>query len=177
MAFCSNCGAKLPDGAAFCGYCGSPVSAPAAYAPQSRTNYAQPTYSQQDPPSYGQQNQPTYNQTQYGRTPNSQGQYSQSSYSNPPNYSQARPAESAMPSWARSAAPEPYNTTGLWIWSVLCVFMLLIPGVIAISNTSKINKCDTAEEQQKHIRAARIACIVGTVLGILIIIGQAAQGG
>ena len=94
----------------------------------------------------------------------------QSSYA-PPNSPAPRAAN-----WTGTSAPIRYNTTGLWIWSVCCLLMLLIPGVIAISNTAQINKCDTVEQQEKHIKTARIACIIGTVLGVLIIIGRLAQG-
>lgn len=33
MPFCGNCGSKLPDGAKFCGVCGTPVAAPANHEP------------------------------------------------------------------------------------------------------------------------------------------------
>lgn len=33
MPFCGNCGSKLPDGAKFCGVCGTPVATPANHEP------------------------------------------------------------------------------------------------------------------------------------------------
>ena len=186
MAFCQNCGTKLPEGAFFCGNCGASVHVdPSVFAPQNQTPYnqqprssypnqGQPTYSQQNPSYYPNQNRTTTpQQSQSAYNPQSQNPYrpaNPSSYAAPNN-----PAPRAT-NWTGTSAPIPYNTTGLWIWSVFCLLMLLIPGVIAISNTAQINKCDTAEQQEKHIKAARIACIIGTVLGALIIIGRLAQG-
>ena len=79
------------------------------------------------------------------------------------------------PTFAQSEVPQ-VNTTGLWIWSIVTTLISLIPGVIAMTMVSKINKCATVEEQQKKIRNAKIWCIVGDVIGILAIIGRTAQG-
>ena len=156
MAFCRSCGTKLPEGAFFCGSCGAPVQVDqSVFAPQNQTLT---TYPQQSKSANTPQRQ----------DPNRSA--IQSSYA-PPNSPAPRAAN-----WTGTSAPIRYNTTGLWIWSVCCLLMLLIPGVIAISNTAQINKCDTVEQQEKHIKTARIACIIGTVLGVLIIIGRLAQG-
>ena len=56
-------------------------------------------------------------------------------------------------------------------WSVITLLLCLIPGVVALFNTMNINKSATVEEQQKRIRNAKTWCIVGTVLGVLSVIG------
>jgi len=63
MAFCTKCGAQVPDGTAFCTSCGASIAAaaPAAAAPQPE---AQP----QPAPQY-QQPQPQYQQPQYQQAP------------------------------------------------------------------------------------------------------------
>lgn len=104
MPYCPNCGAPLPDGAKFCGSCGSPASAASSNASGA------PTYSSAS-------NEPAYSQTYTNPQP------TQSAYTAP-----TRPIFS-------SASVEPYNTTGLWIWSIVTILLSLIPGVVAISLT------------------------------------------
>ncbi len=72
---------------------------------------------------------------------------------------------------------ERYNTTGLMVWSIICLFLCLIAGIIALVNVTKINKAATFEEQQRKIKNTKIACTVGTVIGVLAVIGQFAQAG
>ena len=52
MAFCSNCGAELPDGAGFCGNCGAPVGAPQQAADQENGQEIQEAYVPQAPQAY-----------------------------------------------------------------------------------------------------------------------------
>lgn len=62
-----------------------------------------------------------------------------------------------------------YPTGGLMVWSIITLLLSTIPGIVALVQTTKINKSATVEEQQKHISAAKIWCIVGTVIGIIFI--------
>ena len=68
----------------------------------------------------------------------------------------------------------PYPTGGLMAWSIVTLLLCTIPGIVAIVKTASINKCTTLEQQERAIRSARTWCIVGTVLGILLIIGVSA---
>lgn len=142
MPYCTNCGAQLTDNASFCSYCGQAVTG--ARAPAA--------------------NSPAYTQP---------GQPASPTYSNPgPSYSGTGYEAPARPTFTTAPTVEPVSTTGLWIWSIITILLSLIPGAIAISMTRKINKCATVEEQRKKIKAARIWCIIGTVIGVLAIYGQ-----
>jgi len=60
MAFCSKCGAQVPDGTAFCTQCGNQIAAPAAYQPpppppqpyQQQGGYQQPQQAYPQQPAY-----------------------------------------------------------------------------------------------------------------------------
>ncbi len=84
--FCSNCGAQLPDGSAFCSKCGSPVAR--ANPQSSAQSYQQPSYQQQSyqQPSYQQQSyqQPSYQQPSYQQPSYQQQSYQQPSYQQQP---------------------------------------------------------------------------------------------
>ncbi|MBR3145378.1 MAG: DUF4234 domain-containing protein [Clostridia bacterium] len=61
MAFCTKCGANIPEGSNFCTSCGEPVSAQGAgQANNQQQNYQQPVYANQGAPvgpiSFGQRN-------------------------------------------------------------------------------------------------------------------------
>ena len=83
----------------------------------------------------------------------------------------ARPAQQPV-TYHPQPAVTPVNTTGLLIWAIITALFSLIPGIVAIVQTTAINKQTTVEAQQQKMRSAKIWCIVGTVLGILVIIGQ-----
>jgi len=68
----------------------------------------------------------------------------------------------------------PVATGGLLAWSIITLLLCTIPGIVAIVQTVGINKCTTVEAQQKKMSSARVWCIVGTILGILAIIGNVA---
>ncbi|MBQ9156493.1 MAG: zinc-ribbon domain-containing protein [Eubacterium sp.] len=72
---------------------------------------------------------------------------------------------------------EPYATGGLMAWSIITLLFCTIAGAVAIYTTTQINKAETLEEQQKKIKQAKIWCAVGTVLGVLAVIGRLAQSG
>ena len=69
---------------------------------------------------------------------------------------------------------EPYPTGGLMAWSIITLLLCTIAGIVAIIQTVGINKCTTVEEQKKKISSAKTWCIIGTVVGILAIIGNLA---
>lgn len=83
---CPTCNADLPEGSAFCTFCGAVVNQPNYGQPQQpygQPNYAQPQQSYNQP-NYGQPQQP-YNQPNYGQPQQPYGQpnYAHSSF----NYS------------------------------------------------------------------------------------------
>lgn len=63
--FCPNCGNQVPDGAGFCGSCGSKIEA------------AQPAYSAPQQPAYEAPQQPTYQQPTYQQPTYQQPTYQQ----------------------------------------------------------------------------------------------------
>ncbi len=72
--------------------------------------------------------------------------------------------------------PAPVSTGGLMAWSIITLFLCTIPGIVAIVKTTGINKAATVQEQQSRISSARTWCIIGTILGILALIGSFANG-
>lgn len=89
--FCSNCGAQIPDGSAFCVNCGFRLGTaqPSDYQqPAGQTYQTNPAYQQPQQPEYWQTDyqqpqQPTYGQTAYG-----QPAYGQTAYRQPQQYYQ-----------------------------------------------------------------------------------------
>lgn len=65
-----------------------------------------------------------------------------------------------------------FDRSGLITWSVLTLFFCAIPGIVALILSLGINRCSDAEEQRHKIRSARIWCSIGTVLGVLSLIGN-----
>ena len=71
----------------------------------------------------------------------------------------------------------PVSTGGLLAWAIITLFLCLIPGIVAIVKTAGINKAQTVAEQQARMSSARTWCIIGTVLGVLSLIGSLANSG
>ena len=71
----------------------------------------------------------------------------------------------------------PVSTGGLLAWSIITLLLCTIPGIVAIVKTTGINKALTVAEQQAKMSSARTWCIVGTVLGVLNLIGTLANSG
>ena len=71
----------------------------------------------------------------------------------------------------------PIPTGGLMAWSIITILLCTIPGIVALVNTLGINKAATLEEQQTKMSSARMWCIIGTILGIIAIIGNLAARG
>ena len=67
-----------------------------------------------------------------------------------------------------------YEAGGLIAWSIITLLLCTIPGIVALVKATGINKSATVEEQTKKISSCKTWCIVGTVLGILAIIGSVA---
>ena len=87
------------------------------------------------------------------------------------------PAQPAAPvvNVNTNSAPAPVSTGGLLAWSIITLLLCTIPGIVAIIQTCNINKSATEEEQQKKLKSAKTWCIVGTVLGVLALIGSLAS--
>ena len=75
----------------------------------------------------------------------------------------------------KNDAPVQYSTGGMIAWSIVTLLLCTIPGIVALVQTCGINKCATHAEQQKKLSSAKTWNIVGTVLGVLSLIGTLAQ--
>lgn len=73
--------------------------------------------------------------------------------------------------------PIQYSTGGMIAWSVVTLLLCTIPGVVALVQTCGVNKCATRAEQEKKMSSAKTWNIVGTVLGVLSVIGSLAASG
>lgn len=71
----------------------------------------------------------------------------------------------------------PISTGGLLAWSIITLFLCTIPGIVAIVKTVGINKATTVVEQQDRMSSARTWCIIGTVLGVLSLLGSLYSNG
>ena len=155
MPFCTNCGAEIQAGSKFCVYCGQAQSGGSDVPAGTVSGAPADGYSAYSAPA----------------DPYAQGAPAQGSAYGGSDYSYGG-APGYNPDYTRNAtsAVEPVNTTGLMIWSVVTFLLSLIPGLIAVSLTRKINKCDTVEQQQKTIRNVKIWCIIGDVLGVIVLL-------
>ena len=94
----------------------------------------------------------------------------QGSYQPPVN----NPQSSYQPTYY-SSSPAPVSTGGMLAWSIITLLLCTIPGIVALINVANVNKAETVEEQEKKLSTAKTWCIIGTVLGILSLIGTVAQ--
>lgn len=160
MPFCTECGAVNPRENKFCSECGSPLPVIEAPEPPADAVFPEAEAAPAEEPVVVEPapQQPTYAQPQ------------PAAYT-PPASSQAAPfnAQAQQP-----VAPIP--TGGLLAWSIVSILLCTIPGIVALVQTLGINKCLTAEEQEKKAKNARIWCIVATALGVLAIIVRLASG-
>lgn len=155
MPFCTECGAENPRENKFCSECGSPlpvIEAPTPPDPVIFEASEEPAQPVSAPPQQNVYSQPSQPETGY----------------TPPQQPYTAPV---MPQTV-----EPVATGGLLAWSIVTLLLCTIPGIVALVQTLGINKCATAEEQQKKMQNAKIWCIVGTALGVLAIIGRLASG-
>lgn len=70
--------------------------------------------------------------------------------------------------------PENVSIGGLIAWSVITLLLCTIPGIVALIYTCGINSCETVEQQNKKIAAAKGWCLAGTILGGLSFLGTIA---
>ncbi len=142
---------------AFCPNCGSQLPEGSNHCPNCGAPVTPPADVQTDNTQYQQQDpfSPADNQQSYS-------QYNQQPYS---QYNQP---------YTQAPLPQ-VPTGGLMAWAIITLLLCTIPGIVAIVKVSGINKCTTVEEQQNKIKSAKIWCTVGTVLGILAVIGQIAS--
>lgn len=66
----------------------------------------------------------------------------------------------------------PYATGGLIAWSIITLLLCTIPGIVALVKACGINKATTVEDQMARISSTKTWCTVGTVLGVLALIGN-----
>ena len=138
---------------AYCQHCGSTVPDGSSFC----TNCGAPISTQSSQNSNNYSN--SYNNSYSSGYDNSYG-------SAPQGYQGYQPYSAPVPA---------YSTGGLMAWSIITLLLCTIPGIVAIVKTTQINKATTVEEQQKTISRATTWCIVGTILGILAVIGSLAQ--
>lgn len=74
-------------------------------------------------------------------------------------------------------APVQRSIGGMVAWSVVTLLLCTIPGIISLVQVCGVNSCATKTEQEKKLSSAKTWNIVGTVLGILALIGSLAQAG
>lgn len=149
MATCPTCGAFVPDNSPACTYCGTALNAAASMQQPENNGFEVPADSQipQQPV------QQTYQQ------PAQQ----------PVQQPYAAPVYTPQP-------VAPVSTGGLIAWSIITILLCTIPGIVALVNTLNINKAMSVEEQQQKIKNAKLWYIIGTVLGVLAVIGSVAGG-
>lgn len=68
--------------------------------------------------------------------------------------------------------PIQQSTGGMIAWSIVTLLLCTIPGVIALVNTTGVNKCATRAEQEKKLSTAKTWNIIGTILGGLALLGS-----
>ena len=147
--FCPNCGNNCPDNVNTCPNCGHAFAQQAPQQPQQP--YGQPQQAPYGQAPYGQPQQP-YGQAPYGQpqAPYGQPPYGQAPYGQPP-FGYEPPVQE--------------STGGLIAWSIITLLLCTIPGIVALVQTTGINKCMTRAEQQKKMSSAKTWCLVGTILG------------
>ena len=194
MANCPYCGSEVQEGIAVCPHCNAQLSAqpvpqevPKNVTQEVQAAMPQPSAPQevpQDPfgqqPAAGQQN--TFNQQPFGQP---QGGFGQQPVGQQGGFGQPQGGFGQQQTFGQPAnfggapnpGPAPVSTGGLMAWSIVTMLLCLVPGIVALINVLNVNKVTTLEEQQKKLSSAKMWCIIGTVLGILSLIGQLAQRG
>ena len=180
MAVCTQCGTPNPDENKFCSGCGAPLvgsevaaaaaAAAAAVIPEAPAEPEIPVPAapaEPEAPAPAQPEAPvpelTFDATQPVYTPPQ------------PAEAQAQPVYSP-PVYSEQKSAEPVATGGLVAWAIVTILLCWIPGIVALINALGINKCATAEEQQRKISQTKTWCLVGTVLGVVYLIYMYASG-
>ena len=153
MKYCPYCGTQNEDQNMICVACGAQLTTSEEPAPQSEpVNY---TAAQNAAPAQQPYQQPM--------------QQAQQPYQQPYQQQTQLPFNQAYQQQSQYA-PQRYSNGGLIAWSVITMLLCTVPGIIALVNACGINSCTTAAQQQGKIKAARICCIIGTVLGGLAVL-------
>jgi uncharacterized membrane protein YvbJ len=144
MAFCGKCGSEIGNDNVFCPKCG---------ALQEQDNANQENAQQQDNYSstnYQQPNQQSNTYQPYNQQNNSYGNY------NKPQY---QPQQ------------QPVDNTGILVWSILTALLCCTPlGIAAIVFSTQAKKAVSLEEAQSKLKNAKLMCIIGDVVGVIILI-------
>ena len=142
---CPNCGALLAEGSRFCPFCNSAIEAREAPSVSTLSLDSGIPEPYRDPSDAGQQ--PNYGQQPY--------------YGQQPPYNRG---------YSNGYVP-PVSTGGYIAWAILTALLLCrIPGIIGLIFALKINKSTSVQEQQQNIKITKICCLIGTILGILILV-------
>ena len=189
MAFCPNCGTNNPDDAKFCSGCGAPVVVQAPAAPPVEAPVAEaaaaaaaavvpeiPT-APEIPAAAAPQAPVTAPEAPAAAAPQAPVVPELTFNAPQPTYTPQQPDFTAPQYQQPTQAPAPVATGGLLAWSIVTILLCWIPGLVALLNVLRINKCATAEEQAKRISQAKLWCIIGTVLGVISLIFTFANGG
>ncbi len=147
MAFCGKCGSQIGDDNVFCPKCGALQE---KLSDSSSGNVQQPAQQNVNSPV---DNQPPIQQTnsyqQYNQQNNQYGSYNSQPYQ----------------------TPQPVDTTGLMVWSVLTTLLCCMPlGIAGIVFCSQAKKAVSLEEAQNKLKNAKLMCIIGDVVGFLTLI-------
>ena len=120
MAFCVNCGAQIPEGAAFCTSCGSPAQAAPAQA--------------QQPAQQSQQTQPQYQQQPYQQQQQAYQQPAQQPYQQQYQQPYQQPYQQQPGQYAAAGAPKPeYQKLGGWL-----LVLVVLEGLSVLSYISML---------------------------------------
>ena len=155
---CTNCGAEIGEGKAFCECCGSPVQVAAAAQP---VQQAQPQYQQPV-----QQAQPQYQQPQYQQPVQQQPQYQQ-----PVQQAQPQAGNNAAASTARLAMIFGCVSMGCWLllgWIPYIKIAFYVAGIVfAILALMKTSQARSMGSASIFDRLGKIFGIVGLIMNIL----------
>ena len=62
------------------------------------------------------------------------------------------------------------DTTGIWVWSVINLFLCWPFSVYSGLTLLRVNKATTRSEAERLYNSAKTACIIATTVGIILII-------
>jgi uncharacterized membrane protein YvbJ len=143
MAFCGKCGSEIGEENVFCPKCGALQEKGENSA---SANGQQPNQQSGYNPAYNQQPAQQPNTYQQG---NQYGGYNAGSYQ----------------------AQQPVDSTGILIWSILTTLFCCLPlGIAGIVMSSQAKSAATLEEAQSKLKNAKLMCIIGDIVGAVVMI-------